>query len=966
MEHLSVDIETFSSVDIRKAGLYKYVQSPDFQVLLFAYAVDYGPVQIVDLLQDKEIPAIIVDALFNPRVIKHAYNASFEWYCLSKHFNITDIYTWLTHWQCTMVHGLYCGYPAGLAAISEAIGLPVDKRKMGAGSSLIKTFCTSTKPSKANGMRTRTLPHHEPEKWRLFKEYCIRDVEAEMEIDKKLINFPLPSKEYYLWLLDQKINGRGVEIDHKFLDGALFCSDKITQELMSEAVQLSGLENPKSVKQLTKWLEDETGEEVENLQKATVSNLIETVDSEKAKRMLEIRQELSKTSVKKYSAMKEVVCDDGRARGLVQFYGANRTGRWAGRLIQVQNLPRNYISTLSLARKMVKGWKLDQLKLIYGNVPDTLSQLIRTAFVPAYGHTFIVADFSAIEARVLAWLAGEHWRLDVFNSHGKIYEASASQMFGVPIEKIHKGNPEYELRQKGKVAELALGYQGGAGALVSMGALDMGLTEAELPEIVALWRNSNKRIQALWYSLDRAALEVMKTGRSVNVRGLVFAREIDFQNGQDFFTITLPSSRKLYYVKPFLTTNQFGKEALHYYGMNQTSKKWEIISTYGGKIVENCLAGDSLVLTYRGWVPIAEIASNDLLWDGEEWVRHSGLVVKGHQDTISVDGVRFTPDHLILTERGWVSASSCEGYNRYGVELPDSHTICRFGRKKITLENSLCLQQRICDSGNRIFKRKVKILRMSALRSSFKIKDYSRDVKTSSLLGMEVNERPMYFTYSSSLGKLWWSRYQSLQKVVRKFSKLLGRYGFNLQKRVIYRQDRCEWRLYPGKLQVGIEQNPRQEQEKQHRYKYPLGVVNRSRSFGNIRYRGDYITIPDKKQLSGKPFVLSSGRYEQVYDIVNAGPRHRFTVLGKSGPFIVHNCVQAIARDCLAINLKRLDQAGYGIVMHIHDEVVLEVVNGGEKDVLEKVCSIMGQPINWAPGLPLAADGFITDFYMKD
>jgi len=607
VRHLRIDIETFSSVDIKKAGLYKYVQAPDFQILLFAYSFDYGPVQVIDLAQGEQLPPKIIQALSEPNIIKHAYNAPFEWYCINKFY-----YSPLEQWRCTMVHGLYCGYTAGLAATAEALELPKDKRKMSVGSALIRTFCAPCKPTKSNGHRTRALPHHEPEKWQLFKEYCRQDVITEMEIAKRLVNFPIPPREHYLWVIDQLINAHGVAVNLELVEGAIHCDQTITNELMNVAINLSGLENPKSVKQLTEWLEEQTGEVIENLQKGTVKKLIETIDDDKAKRMLKIRQELSKTSVKKYQAITEAVCSDNRVRGLLQFYGANRTGRWAGRLVQVQNLPRNHLETLSHARELVKTKKIDALKLIYGNVSDTLSQLIRTAFIPSPGHVFVVADFSAIEARVVAWLAGEQWRMDVFATHGKIYEASASAMFGVPIEEITKGS---ELRQKGKIAELALGYQGGVGALKQMGALEMGLSEEELPEIVQRWRAANKRIVDLWYSMENAAIEVMRTGQPVGVRGLILAREGDYNNGQDFFTITLPSGRKLFYARPFLAQNDFGKEALHYYSVGQSSKKWEVTATYGGKLVENvvqaisrdCLAESIIRLNQAGYQIVMHI-----------------------------------------------------------------------------------------------------------------------------------------------------------------------------------------------------------------------------------------------------------------------------------------------------------------------------------------------------------------------
>lgn len=597
IQTLNIDIETYSSVDIKKSGLYKYVQSPDFEILLFAYSVDGEPTQCVDLAQGEAIPHEILWALGNPLVIKKAYNAAFEWYCLSKFMGWRPN-DWINHWRDTMLHGLYCGYTAGLAATANALGLPQDKRKMSVGTSLIKLFCTPTKPTKKNGNRTRTLPQHEPEKWELFKDYNIQDVEVEKEIDKRLTNFPVPEKEQFLWELDQRINAHGVRVDQELIDGALHIDDLSTAMLTLEAHEITGLSNPNSTQQLTKWL-SEQGIETDNLQKATVAELVETTDG-KVKRALEIRQELSKTSVKKYQAMKDAVCPDGRVRGLLQFYGANRTGRWAGRLVQVQNLPRNYLETLGHARQLVREKKDDALKVIYGNVPDTLSQLIRTAFIPSEGNLLMIADFSAIEARVIAWLAGEQWRLEVFNTHGKIYEASASQMFGVPIELIKKGNPEYELRQKGKVAELALGYQGAAGALISMGALNMGLEEDELPDIVKRWRSTNKRIVDLWFSLENAALSVMRTGQPAGIKGLILARESDIANGLDFLTITLPSGRKLFYAKPFLAENDFGKEAIHYYGINQTTRKWEKQSTYGGKLTENsvqAIARDCLAVT---------------------------------------------------------------------------------------------------------------------------------------------------------------------------------------------------------------------------------------------------------------------------------------------------------------------------------------------------------------------------------
>lgn len=598
MKHLSIDIETYSSVDIKKSGMYKYALSDDFQILLFAYSIDFGEVKIIDLAKGEILPEVIISALNDKNIIKHAYNAPFEWWCLNQAGYKTEI----EQWRDTMFHGLYCGYTAGLGATGTAIGLPQDKKKDTTGKALIKLFCVPCKPTKKNGGRLRNLPHHEPEKWELFKNYCIQDVVTETGIYERLSNFPVPQEEQELWVLDQKINAYGVKIDTELVRGALNINDIITAELTEEAVQVTGLDNPNSAAQLGKWLKEKTGQDIENLQKGTVSELIESLEDKEAVRVLEIRQELAKTSIKKYVAMEEAICPDGRVRGLLQFYGANRTGRWAGRLVQVQNLPRNYLETLDYAREIVKSQDADFLKLVYGNVSDTLSQLIRTAFIPSEGHKFVVADFSAIEARVIAWLAGEQWRQEVFATHGKIYEASASQMFGVPIELIKKGNPEYALRQKGKVAELALGYGGSSGALIAMGALDMGLEEKELPDVVRRWRNANKRITDLWYGIENAVIKLMETGETQGLKGIIFNREIDLIYGQDFLTIKLPSGRKLYYPKPHLKENRFGSNALHYFGVNQTTKKWEVQETYGGKLVENivqAISRDCLAVTLK-------------------------------------------------------------------------------------------------------------------------------------------------------------------------------------------------------------------------------------------------------------------------------------------------------------------------------------------------------------------------------
>lgn len=597
MEHLSIDIETKSSVDIGKAGMYQYAQSNDFEILLFAYQEDDGPVKIVDLAQGEQIPRRILEALLEPQVVKHAYNAAFEWYCLNR----AGYETPLTQWRCTMVHSLYCGYPAGLASTGEAIGLPQDKRKMAVGSALIRYFCIPCKPTKSNGGRTWNLPEHAPEKWELFKDYCKQDVTAEHEILKRLRPFPVPEEETRLWQMTVCMNAYGVRVDEKLVEGALAIDTASNALLMEEAYKITGLENPNSTSLLLAWMETQ-GASLPNMQKATVSDKLADPDlPDNVKKVLKIRQKAGKTSVKKYAAMEAAKGADGRVRGLTQYYGANRTGRWAGRLVQMQNLPRNYLGTLDIARRLVKAQDGTALKLLYGNVPDTLSQLIRTAFIPSQGRKFVVADFSAIEARVIAWLAGEQWVNEVFATHGKIYEATASQMFGVPVERIVKGNPEYELRQKGKVATLALGYQGGTNALLAMGALEMGLLEEELPEIVQRWRQANPRIVDLWYAVEQAAVATL-SGQAQATHGLIFTLEGDLVYGQCFLTVRLPSGRKLFYPKPYLDENKFERLALHYYGVGQNTRKWEAMSTYGGKLTENivqAIARDCLAETLK-------------------------------------------------------------------------------------------------------------------------------------------------------------------------------------------------------------------------------------------------------------------------------------------------------------------------------------------------------------------------------
>ena len=572
MQYLSIDIETYSSVNLQKAGVYKYAESPDFDILLFGYSVDGGAVHVIDLACGEKIPAEIVDALSDESVIKWAFNAQFERVCLSNYLD-----TWLSpdSWHCTMVWSATLGLPLSLEGVGAVLGL--EKQKLTEGKNLIKYFCVPCAPTKTNGGRTRNLPLHDMEKWEQFKAYNLRDVETEMSIQKKLSRFPVPDFIWDEYHLDQEINDRGIGLDMTLVEQAI-AIDSISRKNLTQQIQnLTDIENPNSVAQMKGWLSDK-GLEMDTLGKKAVAETLKTAPKHLAD-VLSLRQQLAKSSVKKYTAMQTAVCKDCRARGMFQYYGANRTGRFAGRIIQLQNLPQNHMSDLADARELVRSGNYDALELLYDDIPDTLSQLIRTAFVPQNGRKFIVADFSAIEARVLAWLAGEKWRMKVFADGKDIYCSSASQMFGVPVEK-HGINGH--LRQKGKIAELALGYGGSVGALKSMGALEMGLTEEELQPLVNAWRNANPMITSLWWDIDRAVKTTVREHISTEVAGLKFTYE------SGFLFMSLPSGRRLAYVKPRMGINKFGSESVTYEGVGST-KKWERLESYGPKFCENAI-----------------------------------------------------------------------------------------------------------------------------------------------------------------------------------------------------------------------------------------------------------------------------------------------------------------------------------------------------------------------------------------
>ena len=574
MKTLSIDIETYSDIPLQKTGVYRYCESPNFEILLFGYSIDSGPVQVVDLACGEHIPKEVLAALEDDSVIKWAFNAAFERVCLSRYLGYpTGEYLDPESWHCSMVWAATMGLPLSLEGVGAVLGL--EKQKLTEGKELIKYFCQPCLPTKANGQRTRNRPFHAPDKWELFKRYNARDVEAEMGIQRKLSKFPVPPQVWEEYDIDQEINDRGVRIDMELVEQAIQMDARSRQELTDAMKRMTALENPNSVQQMKQWLSD-NGMETDSLGKKVVAELLKTAPPELAE-VLTLRQQLAKSSVRKYQAMEKTVCSDNRARGMFMFYGANRTGRFSGRNIQLQNLPQNHLPDLAEARALVRSGDFDAVELLYEDVPDTLSQLIRTAFIPRDGAHFLVADFSAIEARVIAWFAGEIWRQEVFSKGGDIYCASASQMFKVPVEK-HGINGH--LRQKGKIAELALGYGGSVGALKAMGALEMGLTEEELPQLVDAWRQSNPNIVKFWWAVDRAVMEAVRYKHTTTDYGLTFS----CRSGMLF--ITLPSGRKLAYVKPKVGTNKFGGECITYEGIGST-KKWERLDSYGPKFVEN-------------------------------------------------------------------------------------------------------------------------------------------------------------------------------------------------------------------------------------------------------------------------------------------------------------------------------------------------------------------------------------------
>lgn len=816
MRTLAIDLETYSSNDI-KYSVYKYVEAPDFEILLFAYAFDDDPVRVVDLAQGETPPDDVKAALYDKDVLKTAFNANFEINCLKKYF--PDLPE--EQWECDRILSLYNSYPPHLAAVAKAMHFDEDRQKDTRGKALIRYFCLPCKPTKANGGRTRNYPKDAPDKWEIFKEYNRQDVVVERAIRDKLVNLRPPDFEHENWLIDQAINRNGIMVNQALVDNAIRLSGEYREKLLARAMEITGLDNPNSPLQVKGWLEEKLGRAVDSLSKAAVADMLTGDLPEDVREMLTIRQKISKSSIKKYDAMRNAACQDSRIRGMFQFYGAARTGRFAGRIVQLQNLPRNSMPDLDLARSMVLDGDLDTMELCYDDVQDVLSQLIRTALEAPPGKRFIVADFSAIEARVIAWLAGEEWEMKAFAEGKDIYCATASAMFGVPVVK-HGVNGE--LRQKGKVAVLACGYGGGIGALKAMGADKMGLTDDELQTVVRKWREASPHIVKLWADVENAAMDAVS-----GIPTTLKQKNLHLHVEDDALYIELPSGRHLVYLHPHLGKNRFGSDAILYTGLGgskTTAGRWGTLETYGGKLAENCLAQGTLVLTDRGLSPIEKVSKDMLIWDGISFVRHEGVINKGLQDCITLDGLSMTPDHRVLTEKGWMPCVETQGLNWADVRLPHRH---------------------------------------QADKSS----------------------------------------------------------------RTVLRQD----------------------------------DKRTSRGVGN---RHDNAMLSTGPQLAAGIVIDKTKCKKRVYDIRNCGPRHRFAVYDPETKKVrlVHNCVQAIARDCLCAAMKRLTDADYKICAHIHDEVILEMPEG--KGSLDGAVRIMCQNEPWNEGLVMNADGFEAKYYQKD
>ena len=1083
------DTETFSEVDIGKCGSYRYIEDNSTEVLLLTYAFGDEPVKCADLASGDPWPEEFLAAYDDPDTLLIAHNCSgFEWPLFNRFLHPLPPERYFD----TMHLAAQCGLPQSLGGAGEAIGLTEEQAKIKDGRALIRYFCTPCKPTKSNGQRERNLPEHDPEKWTRFKEYAVRDVEAMRTIYHHLEQWMPDAAERRFWALDARINAHGVRIDRKLATNAVLMDAKNKEELTAEAIALTGMENPKSVSQIKSWLYDQEGKEFPSLNKKVLADVIPALKSEDAKQFMALRTELSKSSTAKYNAMlRSMSPKDDHVRGCFRFYGANRTGRFAGALVQFQNLSKNYDANLDGMRELVKGGHYTALKVLYDGVADPLSQLVRTAIIPEEGHKILVADFSAIEARVTAWFAGEEWKLQAFRDGQDIYCATASQMFHVPVVK-HGINGE--LRQKGKVAELACiaedelvltdrglvpiqnvtlshrvwdgrewvahdgvvcrgekevvtyggltatsdhmvfiegsdrpvqfgdaaargarllqsgaggadvlgvkspddltrrasrvydiinagarhrftvsgvlvhncGYGGGVNALKAFGADKMGMTDEEMQDVVDKWRDSNANVAAWWKTMENAAVRaVARQVETVDkIGGITFA----YENGVLF--MKLPSGRRLAYWGAAYGESRFqpGRKTLSYMGVNQQTKKWSRVETWGGKLVENCWAAGTLVCTNHGWIPIEKVARDDLIWDGFDWVKHDGAVCRGSQRTMSVDGERCTPDHKIRTTRGWQYAKDCDGLDRLPVQLPADYRAV--GSKRLSRKKEVACavpELRDCAPGRHPRHSEAAaaepsgFLRLQEKRVHRRGKHNTRAVGASGVGRVAQHEAEMHRPEPQGLGKLWWPWYHRVRELAKELRSILVRHGSNVQTGAGAGSPRKQRGLLPGKLPMG--NTPGEHAEP------ALHAAGRegkcARTGGKKRDRTIYPVLSHLTRRAGRLTVDPAGREEPVYDLLNCGERHQFVILTRMGPLIVHNCVQATARDVLREAMFALDEQGYQVIAHVHDEcIVTEPITSGR--TYEDMAKTMCPDIPWAKGLPLEAAGYDGDYYFKD
>ena len=1083
------DTETFSEVDIGKCGSYRYIEDNSTEVLLLTYAFGDEPVKCADLASGDPWPEEFLAAYDDPDTLLIAHNCSgFEWPLFNRFLHPLPPERYFD----TMHLAAQCGLPQSLGGAGEAIGLTEEQAKIKDGRALIRYFCTPCKPTKSNGQRERNLPEHDPEKWTRFKEYAVRDVEAMRTIYHHLEQWMPDAAERRFWALDARINAHGVRIDRKLATNAVLMDAKNKEELTAEAIALTGMENPKSVSQIKSWLYDQEGKEFPSLNKKVLADVIPALTSEDAKQFMALRTELSKSSTAKYNAMlRSMSPKDDHVRGCFRFYGANRTGRFAGALVQFQNLSKNYDANLDGMRELVKGGHYTALKVLYDGVADPLSQLVRTAIIPEEGHKILVADFSAIEARVTAWFAGEEWKLQAFRDGQDIYCATASQMFHVPVVK-HGINGE--LRQKGKVAELACiaedelvltdrglvpiqnvtlshrvwdgrewvahdgvvcrgekevvtyggltatpdhmvfiegsdrpvqfgdaaargarllqsgaggadvlgvkspddltrrasrvydiinagtrhrftvsgvlvhncGYGGGVNALKAFGADKMGMTDEEMQDVVDKWRDSNANVAAWWKTMENAAVRAV--ARQVETVDKIGGITFSYENGVLF--MKLPSGRRLAYWGAAYGESRFqpGRKTLSYMGVNQQTKKWSRVETWGGKLVENCWAAGTLVCTNHGWIPIEKVARDDLIWDGFDWVKHDGAVCRGSQRTMSVDGERCTPDHKIRTTRGWQYAKDCDGLDRLPVQLPADYRAVgskRLSRKKEVAcavpELRDCAPGRLPGHSEAAAAEPSGFLRLQEKRTHRRGKHNTRDVGASGVGSVAQHEAEMHRPEPQGLGKLWWPWYHRVRELAKELRGILVRHGSNVQTGAGAGSPRKQRGLLPGKLPMG--NTPGEHAEP------ALHAAGRegkcARTGGKKRDRTIYPVLSHLTRRAGRLTVDPSGREEPVYDLLNCGERHQFVILTRKGPLIVHNCVQATARDVLREAMFALDEQGYQVIAHVHDEcIVTEPITSGR--TYEDMAKTMCPDIPWAKGLPLEAAGYDGDYYFKD